>query len=148
MASVSSFSSFVFDIGFACLIFWSWAPLHMNVRYYMKRLILHILCVFLTSCGMYDSRLAPAPPRLYEVQVGSVFLSDLGPDLFVESITSAGITVSWRNGQKPFTIPLQSFKSIGNSTYLEAKEFDLEKGTALIEYREADRRGFAGAWRF
>jgi hypothetical protein len=30
-ASFSSFSLFVFDIRFACLIFWSWPPLHISV---------------------------------------------------------------------------------------------------------------------
>jgi len=41
-ASFGSFSSSVFDIGFSCLIFWLWQPLHISVRLKMmlKLLIL------------------------------------------------------------------------------------------------------------
>ena len=47
-ASVGSFSSFVFDIGFACHIFWSWPPLHISVLQKMKPLLKIVAFITLT----------------------------------------------------------------------------------------------------
>jgi hypothetical protein len=58
-ASFGSFLSFVLDVEFACLIFWSWAPLHMNVSEKMKHLLhLILVCTFsivASSCSKSEN---------------------------------------------------------------------------------------------
>lgn len=106
------------------------------------------LFVVLTSCGLYDPNLAPAPSRAYSVKVGSGFLTDKGPSLYVEQITSTGVIVSWRNGQEPWTLRLKEGRGMGNGRYLKVTEINDAEGTAIISYSETDRRGFGGAWAF
>jgi hypothetical protein len=59
-ASLGSFSSFVFDIGFACHIFWSWPPLHIYVLLIipnMKTLCLIATLSLLSSSCLYSATL-------------------------------------------------------------------------------------------
>jgi hypothetical protein len=97
---------------------------------------------------MYDPSLAPAAPSYYSVKEGSAFLADRGSSLYVEQITSTEVTVSWRNGQEPWTLSLKTMRGMGNGRHLEVTKIDETDRTAVIRYSETDRRGMNGVWAF
>ncbi|WP_193211346.1 hypothetical protein [Luteolibacter marinus] len=106
------------------------------------------MIVALNCCGMYDPALAASSPRYYSVKEGAAFLTDQGQPLYVEKITPEEVTVSWRNWQSPWSLPLKMRKQMGNGRFLEVVEIDSATGTAEIKYSELDRRGIEGAWAF
>jgi hypothetical protein len=111
-ASTGSFSSFVFDIEFACPIFWSWSPLHITVRHEMKSrkvialVMLHISVA--TSMG---------------VVVGTVHMSDdiiEDPNTFTiyQDFASTDLTGFF-------------FSSLGGNSYSYAGSY-LDEGASLF----------------
>lgn len=107
-----------------------------------------ILIAALNGCRLYDPSLAAPAPRYYSVKEGVAFLTDQGERLYVERITATEVTVSWRNGQSPWKLPLMMSKGMGNGRHLEVVRIDGSSRTAEIKYTETDRRGIEGAWAF